>query len=385
MSRLRAPLLVAATDLRRSVRNRSLIITTLVGPVVLATIISLAFGSEGFDATIGVVDEDGSDLSAAVAEGLTGVDDGGLSIEAVGSAAEARARVADGDLGSAVVIPAGFADSLAGAGPLALGVLVAPDAPLAGEVARAVATNVAARVDAGRLATALALDAGRPPPPPDALAGIELPVALRQRGTGDVSPAAYFGPAMGLLFLFFAVGVIARRLIEENRLRVLDRMRTAPVTLGQVLAGKALGAMATGLLALLVIWAVTSALLGADWGHPGGVLALLVAASVAIAAIGALIAALVRTERGADGVSTGVGLILALLGGTFVPLAEMPDTLARLALATPNGVALRGFAELSAGDGAPADVLPYVGVLLVWALVAGGLASWLLPRRLGTA
>ena len=344
MSRFRTPLVIAATDLRRSARNRSLIITTLVGPVVLATIISLAFGSEGFDATIGVVDEDGSGLSAGVAEGLTRVDDGGLSIEAVGSAAEARARVGDGDLGSAIVIPAGFADSLPGAEPLPLGVLVGPDSPLAGEVARAVATNVAARIDAGRLATALTAASGAPAPSADALAGTELPVALRQRGTGDVSPAAYFGPSMGLLFLFFAVGVIARRLIEERRLRVLDRVRAAPVTLGQVLAGKALGAVATGLLALLVIWGVTSALLGADWGDPLGVLALLVAASLAVTAIGALIAAVVQTERSADSVATLVGLALALLGGSFVPLADMPDTLARIALATPNGLALRGFA-----------------------------------------
>lgn len=383
MSRFRTPLLVAATDLRRSLRNRSLIITTVLGPVILAAIISLAFGSEGFDATIGVADEDGSPLSTGIADGLAGAGGGGLDLEAVGSADEARARVDDGELDSAIVIPAGFAASLAGSQPQALDVLVAPDSPLAGEVARAVATNVAARVDAGRLAAALTVAVGGPPPAPEALAGVDLPIVLRQSGTGDVSPAAYFGPSMGLLFLFFAVGVVAQRMLEEHRTKVLDRVRTTPVTLRQVLAGKALSAVITGLLALLVIWGVTSVALGADWGDPVGVVALLVAASLAIAAIGCLVAAVARTERAADSLSTVLALVLALLGGSFIPLADMPAPLARIALATPNGLALRGFAELSAGGGTLADVLPHVGVLLVWAVVVGGLAGWLVPRRLG--
>jgi hypothetical protein len=50
---------------------------------------------------------------------------------------------------------------------------------------------------------------------------------------------------------------------------------------------------------------------------------------------------------------------------------------------TPTGVALRGFAELSAGGGDAVSVLPYVAVLVGWALVTGVLAARVLPHRLG--
>jgi ABC-2 type transport system permease protein len=78
-----------------------------------------------------------------------------------------------------------------------------------------------------------------------------------------------------------------------------------------------------------------------------------------------------------------VAFVLGILGGSLVPLSELPPGLLRLTLLTPNGWALRGFAELSAGDGTVVDVLPHVGVLLLWGAVAGGIGRWLLPRRLG--
>ena len=64
-----------------------------------------------------------------------------------------------------------------------------------------------------------------------------------------------------------------------------------------------------------------------------------------------------------------VAFVLGIVGGSLVPLSELPPGLLRLTLLTPNGWALRGFAELSAGDGTVVDVLPHIGVLLLWGAV----------------
>lgn len=398
MRQVRAARLIAAFDLRRRLRNRSFLIQGLVGPIALSGIISLAFGGGSTELILGVVDADGSPLGEGVASALTGADDdSGLRFEAVDSAAEARRQIRDGDLDAGLVLPEGFAASLATDEPRAIDVLADGDGQVAAQVAEAVAGEITARADAGRLAAATAAALERPLPDPDPDPGpgpgsgsavsamaLDLPVTVEVRGTsGELSPATYFGPSMGLLFLFLSVGTIARDMLAEQRTGTIDRVRAGPVGAGAIVAGKALSVVAVGVTSLLVIWAATELLMGADWGDPLGVVLLIGAGALAVAGIGGLIAAVASTEEAAENLATGVGFLFALLGGAFMPPGMLPDALARIAVLTPIGWALRGFAELSAGRGDVRDILAPIGVLLLWAVVAGGLAVRLLPARLG--
>lgn len=383
---LRAAWLIAANDLRRRMRNRSFILQAFIGPIILASVVSAAFGgSFGFDVTIGVVVNDRSDLGTAIKDRFGGDADHGLKFKVLPDEAAAVRAVENEDVGAAFVVPAGFQASLATEDPKTIDLVVDNDLPISAAVARAVASGFTARVNAGRLATfALVLD-GRPAPDPATLADLELPVSLEQRSAGDeVSPAASVGPGIGLLFLFLSVAIVARTLYEERRLRVLDRIRSAPVTMSAILLGKGLAVVALGVVSLLVLWGTTAVLLGAHWGDPVAVVALIVAAAFAVAGVAAAIAGLVKSERSADLYATMVAFVLGIVGGSLVPLSELPPGLLRLSLLTPNGWALRGFAELSAGDGTVVDVLPHIGVLLAWAFVGGAIGVVLLPRRLGT-
>ena len=385
MNQVQAARLVATTDLRRRIRTRTFLLTAVVGPIVLATIISLAFGGSDIDATIGVVDGDGSQLSGRFVDGVAAAETDGLSFIVLDSADAARTAVEDGDVGAAVVVPTGFAASLESDAPGELVVLTAADNVVSAEVARAVAVTFTDRANAARLAVATSLAAGGPVPPPDELTDIELPAQVATTGSGgDVSPAAYFGPSMGLLFLFLSVSAISRDLLAERRMGVLDRLRAGPVSDAALLSGKGASVVVVGASSLLVIWAVTSLALGADWGDPAGVVLLIVSAALAVAGVAGLVAALATTEQAADSLASAVAFVFALVGGAFVPPGDLPDALQRLTVLTPTGVALRGFAELSAGGGDAASVAPQVVVLLGWALVTGTVAARLLPRRLGT-
>ncbi|MFS8586143.1 MAG: ABC transporter permease, partial [Acidimicrobiia bacterium] len=360
MSQLRAALVIAGTDLRRRLRNRSFLVQGVVGPIVLATIISLAFGGvhNDIEATIGLVDADGSPASAGFVEALVGADTGDLRFVEVDSPEEARRRV-DRDLGAAVVVPEGFAASLRGERPLDVEVLSDPDAPISAEVARAVATGFADRAAAARLAALTAAEVGDRVPGDDVLAAIDLPLEVTTTGTGgDVSPAAYFGPSMGLLFLFLSMGNVARDLLAEKRVQLLDRLRAGPVRDGTLVAGRGLSVVAVGVTSLCVIWAVTTVALGAHWGPPLGVVAVILAASLAVAGIAGLVAAVARTDQSADVLASMIGFAFAMVGGAFIPLGSMPEGLQRLALLTPIGQALRALADLSAGSGEVGAVVP---------------------------
>lgn len=384
MGRVRTTLLVAATDLRRRLRNRTFVVQGIVGPILLAGIISLAFASDDISATIGVVDADGSPIATGFVSAVTDGDDGGLRFERVATPEAARDAVAADDLGAAVVVPEGFAASLATGDPADLEVVTSSDDTVAAEVARSVANGLTDRANAARLAVATTAALGAPPPGAEELAAIDLPLRLEVQGTGgELSPAAYFGPGMGLLFLFLSVGAVARDLLAERRTGLLDRLRAGPVRDSALLAGKALSVTAIGVTSLTTIWVVTSLAMGADWGDPVGVALLIGTAALAVAGVAGVVAGLSRNEETADSLSTVVGLVFALVGGAFIPLGAMPDALQRLALLTPTGWALRGFAELSAGGGSTVDVVPHALVLVGWGVVAGAVATRLLPRRLG--
>lgn len=383
---LRAAGLIAANDLRRRLRNRAFLLQAFIGPLVMSVLISLAFGSGfGLDLELGVVIEDRSELATQLERALLETEAEGVRFVAFDDVEAAAQAVSDADVGAAIVVPEGFQQALATDDPEPLGLVVDNDQPaLFGGVARAVADGIVARINAGRIATfALVLD-GRPGPGLDALTDADLPIEIRQRSAGDeVSPAASVGPGIGLLFLFLSVAIVARSLFEEKRLRVLDRVRSAPVSMGAVLLGKGIGVVVLSAVTMGVLWLATSVLLGASWGDPLGVTAVVLAASFAVAGIAAFIAGTVRSERSADLYATMVAFVLGILGGSLVPLSELPPGLLRLTLLTPNGWALRAFAELSAGDGTVVDVLPHVGVLVLWGLVAGLVGRALLPRRLG--
>lgn len=384
---LRAAALIAANDLRRRLRNRAFLLQALVAPLVMSVLISFAFGSGfGFDLKIGVVAEDRSALATELQRRLVDAEEQGVTFVAFDDLEAAAEAVADADVGAAIVVPDGFEASLATVEPLPIGMVVDNDqSELYGAVGRAVAEGLAARINAGRVATFTLLEDGSPAPDVAALAERDLPIEIRRRSAGDeVSPAASVGPGIGLLFLFLSVAIVARSLFEEKRLRVLDRVRAAPVSMGAVLMGKGLGVVVLSTVTMGVLWLATSVLLGASWGDPIGVSAIVLAASFAVAGIAAFIAATVRSERSADLYATMVAFVLGIVGGSLVPLSELPPGLLRLTLLTPNGWALRGFAELSAGNGNVVDVLPHIGVLLLWAVVAGGIGRLLLPRRLGT-
>jgi len=74
---------------------------------------------------------------------------------------------------------------------------------------------------------------------------------------------------------------------------------------------------------------------------------------------------------------------MALLGGNFVPLQSAPEAMRTLALATPNGLALRALGDLVADGGGIMTVLPYLAGILAFAVICGGIAVFRARQAVG--
>jgi ABC-2 type transport system permease protein len=201
-------------------------------------------------------------------------------------------------------------------------------------------------------------------------------LAEGQVGGRTIEAANYFGPSMAIFFLFFTVSFGARSVLAERQQGTMRRLLATAAPPGGVLAGKALAAFVLGTSSVLVMWLATTVVFGADWGDPVAVVALTVSSVLSAIGITALVVTLARTDEQADGYSSLVVFTLALLGGNFVYLAQLPEALQRVSLLTPNGWALRGFVDLVADGGGLATVAVPVAVTLAVGLVTGALALY---------
>lgn len=387
---LRPVLLVMRTDLLRRVRNRSAIITGIIGPLAMAAAFSLLLGgTDTVTFTIGLADADGSPASRAVVTALTAPSEQGPAEDSEGgrvqfelvAPGEAAAAVDDDDLDAAIVLPPGFGAAAAasstdddGARAVTVTVLHDPTRSVAGQVARSVADEITAEVNRRALVGAGLAAAGAPRPAADAQGepSAQAVVLVPDQAGGDGPDlTAYYGAAMFILFLYFTVGFVARSLVVDRDGGILGRLMATPLTPAQLIMGRTLAVAVLGVGGFVVVWLVTSGAFGADWGPPAGVLAMVVATVLAIAGLGLLVSSLGRTERQVESYTALVAFVLALIGGNFIGPGAGSDILRQMALYTPNGQALAAFTDLGAGVATVDSIARAAGILLAIGLVTG--------------
>lgn len=199
-------------------------------------------------------------------------------------------------------------------------------------------------------------------------------------GGGLVSGLQYYAAAMALLFIL--TGTIQRggTLLEERRSGTLQRMLTAPVARGEVLAGQALGSAVLALAQCALLMAGTRLVFGVTWGTWYGALLLGGSFSLAAAGIGTALAGMLKDRKAMDIASGAISNLLGLLSGALIPLSAFPAWLKTVAHFTPNYWAMEGLLDQMASVDAPRLWLP-VAVLGCIALVTGAFGTWRMAAR----
>jgi ABC-2 type transport system permease protein len=286
-------------------------------------------------------------------------------------------------------VPEGFSDaSTTGAGGT-VELFVDPDAIISGQVARSVLAGFASEMDAVQLSVRAALIADASFPDAETTAAlaelaaatadpitiIDLAVADRQAGY-----ATYYAAAMAILFVFLAAQFGIVSIHAERRTRTLARMLAAPLHWWAILVGKLIVSMVLALVSMGVIIVGTGLLLGATWGDPVALLALVLSAALAATGISLLTVAFTRNEEQAGSAIAIVSLTLAVIGGSFFPANQGPELLSQLSSITPHAWFLDAINDISTGGDLGSSISSVV-VLASIGLVTGGLGL-LRARRL---
>ncbi len=393
---------ITAKDLRQRARDRSVLLLAFVVPIGLAILFDLLFGGLASGSLgrvdLAVVDLDGGPAGQAFTEQylpevVDFLEDDGTQIEvvAVASASEARDGVEAGTHAAAIVLPSGMSASYAANEPFDLEVIAHADRGLIGDVAESLATSFVQRVR-GQLGAQVVAE--RLQLPPERAAEFAASVGTVQgRVRLDTSPASsrqmdastYLAAGMAVFFLFFTVQFGVLGYLEERRDGTLPRLLAGPITTGQVLAAKALVSLIVGVVSVSVLMLVAIPVLGASWGDPLAVSALVLAAVLSATGIVGVVAAVAKTAEQANVWQSIVAVVLGMVGGSFFPIQGGPDWLANLSLIAPHAWFLRGLATLTDPTAGLGDVLRPLAAMVGFGLVVGAVGLVASRRRQATA
>lgn len=378
---------VAGVELRLFLRDRSNLFFVFVFPLLLVLMIGLQFG-EGARAGRVAVSGPDSALRSALVHRLEH-DDVVVSEPAWSDALDLLAR---GRLDVGVRVGAAAVTAYDSGEALTLTVVRGS----AGD-AQVVEQDVRVAVDAVRAerSRVLALADHGVEDPEAALAAAGHEVVAPRLEVTNVDELSQEFAGLGqfdfgasgqlLLFVFLSCLAGSATLIQARRLGVVARMLAGPMTAGQLVAGQILGRWAIGLFQGGYIMLATSLLFGVRWGNL--LLALLVLLLFSLVASGAaiLLGTLLTTEGAASGAGVGVGLVLAALGGSMLPLELFPDAIRRVADLTPHAWAYTALADVQRRGGTLVDVLPNLAVLGAMAVAVAAVGGWALRRSLARA
>jgi ABC-2 type transport system permease protein len=112
-------------------------------------------------------------------------------------------------------------------------------------------------------------------------------------------------------------------------------------------------------------------------GHdPVALILVSLASALAANGMGFLLAAVGKNQEQVGSLGTLVAVVMAAVGGMMVPSSIMPHFMQTLSRFTPHAWALTGFQDVIVRNLGVADVLPAVGMLLVFAVVFWGVGIW---------
>jgi ABC-2 type transport system permease protein len=180
---------------------------------------------------------------------------------------------------------------------------------------------------------------------------------------------AYVPILIAFVLAMLALNVLPAVLAGYREKGVLRRLRTTPVGPARVLTAQLIITLLTATIAVTAVLLTARIAYGVALPRQiGGFLLTTALTALALTAVGLLVAAAAPSGRAANAIGAAVFYPTVFLGGLFLPVQTMPDTLRHISQATPMGAAVTAMQDATDGR------WPHCLALLTMAAWAGGAA-----------
>jgi ABC-2 type transport system permease protein len=397
---------LAIKDLTELVRDWKAALFLVIMPVAFTLLFGFAFGGFGGEEQeprlpVGFIDQGGGRLGASL---LSLLDASGAVRPVIlegqdTDPASAEEQVRDEDLAAVVIVPAGYNDKLLAGEPVQL-VVIVDEGKTAGLTAQgeiqAAALRLAGAAETARL-SARAYEAQTPfgdeaarqqflaeaidraiqawQEPPLTVAVTESSVE-EEGETIMQSGFSHTSPSMMVQFGIAGLMGAATVLILERKSRALRRLLTTAISRTEIILGHYL-AMFVMIMVQFVILVAFGELLGVPYHREPLAILLVISATAAwTAALGLLIGVVAKTEDQVIVFSLIPMLVLAGMGGVWVPLEFTGKAFQAIGHLLPTAWAMDGLENIVVrGLGFESVLLP-VAIMLAYAMALFAVAAW---------
>jgi ABC-2 type transport system permease protein len=337
---------IAEKELRIWLQSPSNWLTILLVPFAFIFLLGTIFGGKNPVFTVFAANEDRGDLGGNVIEQMK--DSPYLKLEVLNSQAEADRRVGKGERMAAIVVPADFSEAVKTNQGGKILIIIDPareeDAGMVTGIVQAALSKMMVDASVEREMSGMVSDinTGESSGVNQAdmglfiRAGMKAIVAKQVNDAMDnplidlqkeqVSESANpveatrlgaLVPGYTLMFLFFLLSSLATTVVEERSLGSLRRLMVTPAGKGVILAGKMLPFFLIAIVQMAFVLLVSSWIFDMPLGNSPLALAIMIlATSLTVACMGIFVAAIVKTENQAGGITLLIVLVMAVISGS---------------------------------------------------------------------
>ena len=353
------PLIFA--NIKMMARNRQAIFWALFFPLMLVVVFGLFdFNGVGV-ADVAVIDQSGGPRAEVFRDRLEAIEFLELEYEDI-SPAEAREKVADGNLGYLIIVPELFDDPAGQAqarGPGPVSLIYNTRNPDRNQLVDGAVRNLVSDIHSE----------GAP----------VVPSLLVTADVIQVPEVDYFDNVLlgllGLGVMTNSIISIAVRISAFRNQSILKRLLVTPLSIWKFFAAEIAAHVLLAMVQAGIILAVGVFVFGGKvHGNILWVLAITALGAIVFLNIGFILSAWAKSPAAASGMGNAVAFPIMFLAGTFFSTAALPWILPQLSLALPLTPMLGALRDVAIDSEPIWDTWPYLAALGGW-VVATGLAA----------
>ena len=200
---------------------------------------------------------------------------------------------------------------------------------------------------------------------------------LQAQGVVGATGAEFAVPGMAVSFAAFGIGYAGFAFFRDHGWGTWERLRASQASSLDILVGKVAPAVGLSLLQMVVLFVLAVPLFGLHiTGSWPALIVTVFALALCLNAFAVVLTAVSRTSQQLTVFASVGSLVLATLGGAFVPVEAMPSWAQAGSPVLPTYWAMDGLLDVVIRGGGLLDVAGPVAALLAFTALFAGLAAW---------